>query len=102
MSRSDERSFAVALRPNGVRRAHPTHWTVSSVDSSVIDVSADFVTGLSGDEDVRDDIFSVFMDVLPDLQDQFDVTGRTPSNPERVIVAVARLPRAAVRDIASH
>ena len=79
----------------------PSHWIVLLNDGSRVDVWADSVTGLSGDDDPRDYEFGCLMDVDPELQDQFMVTARTPSNPSRVEVQVARFPRAAVQDVYS-
>lgn len=41
-------------------------------------------------------VFSVLADVHPDDQAALDITGRTPTNPRRVIVSVARVPTALV------
>ena len=79
----------------------PSRWIVVLQDGSEVIVWADSVTGLSGDDDVRDYGFHCLMDIDPDLQEGFEVTGRTPSNPRRVIVEVAQFPRAAVRDVSS-
>jgi hypothetical protein len=57
---------------------------------------ADSVEGLSGPEDDRDYLFSALLDIAPGGQGGFDVTGRTPASPARVIVTVARFPRSAV------
>lgn len=65
------------------------------------DVWADAVVGLSGPDDERDYEFGCLMDIDPELQDQFEVTARTPARPSRVEVLVARFPRAAVADIIS-
>jgi hypothetical protein len=74
---------------------------VTLTDGSVIHVYADAVTGLSGPDDTRDYVFGSLMDISPELQDDFEVTARTPSDPARVEVMVARFPRAAVRDVSS-
>jgi hypothetical protein len=79
----------------------PTHWTVTLTDGSVVDVYADSVTGLSGPEDTRDYVFGSLMDVSPELQNEFEVTAGTPSDPRRVEVMVARFPRATVRNVSS-
>ena len=50
---------------------------------------------------MRDYVVDCLMDVDPDRQDGFEVTGRTPSNPRRVMVDVAHFPRAAVPDVYS-
>jgi hypothetical protein len=75
---------------------------VALTDGSIVDVYAHSVTGLTGPEDVRDYFFESLMDIAPELQERFDVTGRTPSDPRRVIVTVARFPRAAVHEVRSH
>jgi hypothetical protein len=62
-------------------------------------VWADSVEGLSGPEDERDYLFSALMDIARGDQGSFAVTGRTPANPARVIVTVARFPRSAVTKI---
>jgi hypothetical protein len=79
----------------------PTHWVVVLTDGSCMDLWADSATGLSGPEDRRDYVFGCLMDIEPDLQDQFEVTARTPSNPRRVEVEVARFSRTAVLDVRS-
>ncbi|SOD73917.1 hypothetical protein SAMN05892883_3109 [Jatrophihabitans sp. GAS493] len=79
----------------------PSHWVVTLVDGAQVDVWADAVTGSSGPDDARDYAFGVLMDIDPNLQDQFDVTARTPSNPGRVEVCVARFPRSSVLDVSS-
>lgn len=79
----------------------PTHWVVTLIDGSIVDVFADAVTGLSGPDDSRDYVFGSLMDVSPDLQGDFEVTARAPSDPQRVEVMVARFPRAAVREVSS-
>jgi hypothetical protein len=80
----------------------PTQWRVVLQDGSVVDVWADAVEGLAGPDHPRDYSFGCLMDIEPALQDQFDVTARTPSNPRRVWVLVARFPWATVRDIQSQ
>jgi len=75
----------------------PTHWRVVLNDGSKVDVWADAVTGIAGTEDDRDYEFGCLMDIDPELQVEFEVSARTPSNPRRVEVVVARFPRAAVR-----
>jgi hypothetical protein len=77
----------------------PTHWLVTLIDGSVVDIWADSVEGLAGPGDARDYLFSNLMDVSPGDQDPFDVTGRTPANPARVIVTVARFPRSSIMSV---
>ena len=43
-------------------------------------------------------VFGVLADVEPEDQIGLDITGRTPTNPRRVIVTVARIPTAALAD----
>ena len=77
----------------------PARWVVTLNDGSEVEIWAHAVEGLSGAEDNRDYLFGVLMDVEPELQGEFEVTARTPSNPRRVEVAVARFPRSSVQDI---
>ena len=74
----------------------PGHWLVTLADGLVVDVWADSVQGLAGPEDQRDYRFCNLMDVPPDRQGEFEIVGRTPTNPRRVIVTVARFPRTSV------
>lgn len=69
------------------------------LDGSVVDVYADSVTGLSSPDDTRDYVFGTLMDVSPELQVEFEVTARTPSDPQHV--EVMGFPRATVRDVSS-
>lgn len=79
----------------------PTRWRVVPTDGSLVYVWADCVSGLSGPEDLRDHSFETLMNIEPALQGEFEVTGRTPSDPRRVLVEVARFPREAVREVLS-
>lgn len=79
----------------------PTHWHVTLADGSAVEVWADSVEGLSGPDDSRDYLFSNLMDVAPADQHDFDVTGRMPSNANRVVVTVARFPRSSAIEIRS-
>lgn len=79
----------------------PSRWLVTLHDGSVIEVWADSVEGLAGPEDQRDYLFGNLMDIRPEDQKGFDVTARTPANPSRVMVTVARFPRASVVRVAS-
>jgi hypothetical protein len=45
-------------------------------------------------------LFGNLMDIRPEDQKGFDVTARTPANPSRVMVTVARFPRASVVRVA--
>jgi len=85
-----------------VRRAcSPEQWTVELHDGSLVQVWADSAEGIAGPDVVRDYRFCDLLDVPIEDQGLFDVRGRTPSNPERVIVTVAVFPRSAVRAVRS-
>jgi hypothetical protein len=77
----------------------PSRWCVVLNDGSTVDVWAYAATGLSGPDDDRDYVFGVLMDVDVDMQGSFEVTAKTPSNPRRVQVTVARFPRESVREV---
>jgi hypothetical protein len=62
----------------------------------VVDIWADSVEGLSGPEDQRDYHFGNLMEIAPDKQSGFEIAARTPERPGRVLVTVARFPRASV------
>ena len=79
----------------------PTRWRVWLHDGSEVDVWADAVTGCAGPDDDSDYVFGVLMDMDLDQQVLVEVTARTPSNPRRVEVAVARFPRQAVAKVRS-
>src|SRR5271170_6707536 len=76
-------------------------WVLTLNDGSEVEIWAHSVDGLSDPGDNRDYLFGALMDVEPDLQGEFEVTARTPSNPRRVEVAVARFPRSSFQDILS-
>ena len=57
--------------------------------------------GLAGPEDRRDYVFGNLMSIDPAHQDGFDITARTPTDPDRVVVVVARFPRLSVLGIVS-
>jgi hypothetical protein len=78
----------------------PSHWIVTLVDGSQVDVWADAVTGLTAKTaHLEHIVFGVLMDIDVDLQDQFEVTARAPARSRRVEVAVARFPRGLVQDV---
>ena len=79
----------------------PSRWLVTLADGSVVDVWAHSVEGLAAPEDQRDYRFCVLMDISPQDQSGFDVVARTPADPNRVDVTVARFPRRLVADISS-
>jgi len=66
-----------------------------------VDVWADSVEGLAGPEDQRDYSFGSLMDVALVDQRGFNITARSPTDPDRVVVTVARFPRAYVLAITS-
>jgi len=74
----------------------PSHWQVTLADGHVVDVWADSVEGLAGPDDRRDYHFGNLMDIAPAEQGGFEITGRTPAKPNRVLVTVARFPRMCV------
>jgi len=74
----------------------PGHWLVTLIGRTVVDVWADSVEGLAGPEDQRDYTFGNLMEIHPDDQEGFDIIARTPANPRKVVVTVARFPRSAV------
>ena len=76
-----------------------SHWRVTLTDGLVVDVWADSVEGLCGSEDQRDYHFGNLMDNALDKQSGFEIAGRTPANPGRVLVTVARFPRGSVTRI---
>jgi hypothetical protein len=78
----------------------PSHWLVTLTDGSTVDVWADSVQGLSGPEDQRDYHFLNLMDIAPDEQGSFEIVGRAPAVPTRVLVTVARFPRRSVMQVA--
>lgn len=78
----------------------PSHWIVTLVGGSRVDVWADAVTGLTEKTAHHEHVvFGVLMDIDADLQDQFEVTARAPARSRRVEVAVARFPRSCVQDV---
>lgn len=77
----------------------PARWVVTLNDGYEAEIWAHSVAGLSDSEDDRDYVFGVLMDVEPELQEEFEVTERTPADARRVEVAVARFPRASVQDV---
>ena len=65
----------------------PTKWLVRLVDASVVELWAD---GFSEEGDYV--VFSVLADASEEERRDLEITGRTPSRPERVIITVARFP----------
>lgn len=74
----------------------PVSWQVFMRGGEVVDVWA-HAYSTEGEHYV----FEVLTDTRGALPDSALVTARTPSNPERLALAVARFPVAAVRDIGS-
>ena len=92
-------AFRHALRMRNV--CTPSRWLVTLTTGAGVEVWADSVEGLAGPEDQRDYRFESLVDATPDEQLQLHVSGRTPSNPERVLVTVARFPRECVASVSS-
>jgi hypothetical protein len=75
----------------------PSKWSVTlRASREIVEVWADSVGECDGDL-----VFSVLVDASPDEQADMEVTGRTPTNPARVIVTVARFPSSVVDDYRS-
>ena len=79
----------------------PPRWLVTLNDGTNVEVWAYSVQGLSGPEDERDYTFGTLMDINEADQGRFEVLARTPADPRRVEVAIARFPRSAVRSVRS-
>jgi len=79
----------------------PSRWRVTLRDGSTVDVWADAVTGLSGDDDQRDYEFSVLVDLAPDDQNEYEVSPNALPISGGVQVTLARFPRASVTDVCS-
>ena len=72
----------------------PSKWLVFlRGNGEVIEVWADSVSEEDGYF-----VFSILVDATPEEQADVDVTGRTPTNPKRVIMTVARFPAATIDD----
>ncbi|WP_214109713.1 hypothetical protein [Acrocarpospora catenulata] len=72
----------------------PSRWLVTLHSGSVIELAADCYSEADGDL-----LFSILVDATPEEQSQMVVEGRTPYDPARVIVLVAKIPVAEVADI---
>jgi hypothetical protein len=72
----------------------PGVWRITLNDGTVLRVWADGFQEIDGNYD-----FGLLIEADGDLPDTADITNRTPSDPKRVVVSVARLPMQAVRDI---
>jgi len=77
----------------------PNKYVIHLRDGGAVTVWADAAEGLAGPEDERDYRFVNLMDVSPEDQPLFDIHGRTPTDPERVIVTVALIPRSVVSHV---
>ncbi|MCW2786959.1 MAG: hypothetical protein JWP74_3476 [Marmoricola sp.] len=77
----------------------PNRWDVVLNDGSVVSVWADSAEGLAGEDDLLDHRFCKLLDVPFEHQHHFEIVGRTPINPERIIVTVAVFPRTSVREV---
>lgn len=77
----------------------PSRWVVHLKGGGEAVVWADSAEGLSGEDDLRDYAFYSLMDIDPADQVFFEVAGRTPSNPRRVLVTVAYFPRETVERV---
>jgi hypothetical protein len=65
---------------------------VTLVNGSVVEVWADGYSEVEGTL-----VFSILVDATPDEQQVLEVTGPSPSRPERVIITVARFPMVTVQ-----
>ena len=71
----------------------PSRWSLTHRETGeTIEVWAD-----SYHEEDGYFVFSVLVDATLDEQTGLDITGRTPSNPERVIATVARIPATTIQ-----
>ena len=71
----------------------PTKWTFRLVGGAEVTIWADS----RGEED-GDLVFSNLVDAAEEEQAEIEVTGRTPKNPRRVVMTVARIPLDIVDD----
>lgn len=74
----------------------PGRWEVVLRSGEVLEVWADAFAEEGGAY-----VFDVGADGTPEEQTQWEVTARRPSDPSRVMVALARIPVTAVVDIRS-
>jgi len=70
----------------------PSKWLVTLVNGSVVEVWADGYSEVEGTL-----VFSILVDATTDEQQVLEVTGPSPSRPERVIITVARFPMVTVQ-----
>jgi hypothetical protein len=78
------------------RSTEPSAWRVTLKSGSVIDVWADGFQELDGYV-----VFTALVDVERAPEDSILIMGKTPSNPLRLDVAVARFPENDVSDVSS-
>ena len=71
-----------------------SYWEITLVDGQVVEVWADAYQELAGFY-----VFGVLADVDEPMQKDLLITGRTPTDPKRVIVGLARFPVDGVRNI---
>lgn len=76
-------------------------WHVLLCDGSRVEIWADSVDGLTDPNEKDDYVFGMLVDASPEEQASMEVVSRTPSNHERVVVAVARFPRGSVTSVTS-
>ena len=70
------------------------YWEVTLIDGQTVEVWADGYQEVDGAF-----IFGVLADVDEDQQNDLLILGRTPTNPERVIVGLSKFPQHAVAKI---
>ena len=73
--------------------AFPSWWTVTLIDGGTLRIFADSVERT--DETLG---FDALVDASEQEQAAFEVVNRTPSNPRRVVIRLAEVPTASVRD----
>ncbi|MGB0113204.1 MAG: hypothetical protein WBP59_08275 [Ilumatobacteraceae bacterium] len=74
----------------------PSKWRLTLTDDATVELWAD-----SYSEEDGEFVFSLLVDAAPHEQDDLEVTARTPTRPERVIITVCRFPTVAVRRLRS-
>jgi hypothetical protein len=71
-----------------------SYWEITLVDGGVLEVWDDGYQEVDGSY-----VFGALADVYQPMQNDLLITGRTPTDPRRVIVGLARFPVDAVRGI---
>jgi hypothetical protein len=74
----------------------PSKWRLTLTDDSSVELWAD---SYSEEEDAF--VLSLLVDASPGEQNDLEVTARTPTRPERVVITVCRFPTVAVRRVLS-